>query len=509
MNSSACSQYRFGGFALDLDRELLLHGDAEIRLRPKCFEVLRVLVEHHGRLVTKDDLHEKVWAPAAVSDDSLSHCLNEIRRALGDANRDMISTVPRRGYVFEPDVEFVGRGPADGRPRRIRLARVMVAGALLTMGIAALLWFQFGSAGRIATAALDAEPAVPLESRSLPRAGDMIAEVDPDAYEHYRQGRFFYDRRAPGDVDRAEEAYRRAVEFDPSLTAAWTGLAAVYNIRFFDGDLPEEEAIALLGEAAHRALALEPDNGEALARMAAYFQRIGQSGLAQLHFERALESEPNNPLLLSILAGRFFHAARFDEAVAVQRRAAELAPLSAVYRCNLVAYLLHGGHTTAALEELETVEALKPSDAAHHARMRTDLLILEGRYDEALVPAQTLEDDDIRNSRLAIIHAALGSSTKAQAALESLAAGDSATTPYRFAEVYSWRGDADAAFHWLYRAGDPVQLRSLAARERQHANRHLMSPLLAPLRQDPRWHELVAGAQPDIELRPEWLASAY
>jgi adenylate cyclase len=96
--------YSFDDFTLDLDRGCLLRDKKEVRLRPKSFEVLKYLVEHHNRLVSKNDLMHAVWAGAFVTDDSLVQCLIEVRRALGDESRRYVRTIPRRGYIFEAQV---------------------------------------------------------------------------------------------------------------------------------------------------------------------------------------------------------------------------------------------------------------------------------------------------------------------------------------------------------------------------------------------------------------------
>ena len=94
----------FNGFTLDLARGCLLARDLEVKLRPKSFEVLKYLVENSGRLVSKDELIAAVWPATSVTDDSLVQCLIEVRRALNNSGQQMIKTVPRRGYIFEPDV---------------------------------------------------------------------------------------------------------------------------------------------------------------------------------------------------------------------------------------------------------------------------------------------------------------------------------------------------------------------------------------------------------------------
>jgi DNA-binding winged helix-turn-helix (wHTH) protein len=98
-------QYRFGDFALDLESGFLRRNGEPIELRPKPFELLVYLVERNGRLVSKDELIDSIWPGVAVTDNSLAQSIAELRRLLGDSGRDMIRTVPRRGYVFATPVE--------------------------------------------------------------------------------------------------------------------------------------------------------------------------------------------------------------------------------------------------------------------------------------------------------------------------------------------------------------------------------------------------------------------
>ena len=85
-------QYRFGAFTLDLDRGFLRHHGEAVDLRAKAFDLLAHLVEHHDRLVTKDELVDAVWPRVAVTDNSLAQCMADVRRALGDEGHGMIRT---------------------------------------------------------------------------------------------------------------------------------------------------------------------------------------------------------------------------------------------------------------------------------------------------------------------------------------------------------------------------------------------------------------------------------
>ena len=84
---------------LELD-ELRLATGEHVDLRPRSFAVLRLLAENAGQVVTKEELFDGVWNDACVTDDSLTQCVTDIRKAIGDDKRRILRTVPRKGYVL-------------------------------------------------------------------------------------------------------------------------------------------------------------------------------------------------------------------------------------------------------------------------------------------------------------------------------------------------------------------------------------------------------------------------
>jgi adenylate cyclase len=98
------SSLRFEGFSLDLGRLCLTGPSGRVDLRRKSFDVLRYLADHAGRVVSKDELMKAVWPDVTVSDESLTQCISEVRRALGDKGQRIIKTVARRGYLIDVPV---------------------------------------------------------------------------------------------------------------------------------------------------------------------------------------------------------------------------------------------------------------------------------------------------------------------------------------------------------------------------------------------------------------------
>jgi DNA-binding winged helix-turn-helix (wHTH) protein/TolB-like protein/Tfp pilus assembly protein PilF len=101
--------YAFGPFVLDGAERLLWRGDEVVALTPKVFETLFVLVENHGRVVTKNVLMETLWPDVFVEESSLTQNISLLRKALGNGQADQVyvETIPKRGYRFVAPVTEV------------------------------------------------------------------------------------------------------------------------------------------------------------------------------------------------------------------------------------------------------------------------------------------------------------------------------------------------------------------------------------------------------------------
>ncbi len=126
----------FPPYCLDLRSGRLIRGTEIISLRPKTWAVLRHLAEQPGALVTKDDLLDTVWPATAVTPDTLTKSIGELRHALGDDPKHprFIETVHRRGFRFiapvrQPDdAPSVSSEPGDLEPRATASAAPVFVG---------------------------------------------------------------------------------------------------------------------------------------------------------------------------------------------------------------------------------------------------------------------------------------------------------------------------------------------------------------------------------------------
>lgn len=95
-------KYQFGELILDVEAGRLLGRDGEVRLRPQAFRLLQVLVEGAPKILSQEELLDRVWGVEHLSPASVKQAVSEVRQALGDdpARPAVIETVPRRGYRF-------------------------------------------------------------------------------------------------------------------------------------------------------------------------------------------------------------------------------------------------------------------------------------------------------------------------------------------------------------------------------------------------------------------------
>ena len=94
---------RFGTFEVDLEAGELRRNGLKLKLTGQPFQVLTILLEHPGRVVTREDLQKRLWPDTFVDvDHYLNTAINKIREVLGDLAESprFVETLPRRGYRF-------------------------------------------------------------------------------------------------------------------------------------------------------------------------------------------------------------------------------------------------------------------------------------------------------------------------------------------------------------------------------------------------------------------------
>ena len=145
------STVRFVEFTADLETRELFRNGSKIRLQGQPFEVLAVLLEHPGRLVTRDELRQRLWpADSFVDfDHGLNAAVKRLRDALGDDadNPKFIETVPRRGYKFICSIDGLPQGAALAgnveTKHRLRRIAWIASFLLVLVAITGISWRAF------------------------------------------------------------------------------------------------------------------------------------------------------------------------------------------------------------------------------------------------------------------------------------------------------------------------------------------------------------------------------
>jgi len=494
-------QIRFDGWTLLRSTGELVRGDVRTRLQLQPFQVLDELLAHPGELVPREQMIARLWPNGVVVDfdTALNSAVRRLRTALDDhaEHPRYIETLPRRGYRFigrlEPDLaedagnamaQVASMAPRDAAsttaPMTVSAPPLHASGwparqgwlAAAAFGIAAFVLLAAWVAGRTDVAV----PAV---------AETAAVIVSADARERYERGRFFFDRRGPGDTARALALFEESLRTDPRFAAAWAGIASVRWIDTMEGRHARAEGLALTRTAAENALAHDPANAEALLRLANYHRATGNSSAADKVMHAAALLASDDPLLLAIRAGEAASAGRFEEAVGLQRKVVQQTPLATPARHNLAVMLYLAGRFDEARVELAQLSAISP------AQDRPDLIIgqsllLAGNYLGALEFTRTLPAGVARTQLEALTYFALGRRAEADEALRNLIANAAPALAYRVAEVHAYRGDNEAAFQWLQRSAT-TGAAPCPDSECWPAGWVPTLPLLRPLHADPRW----------------------
>ncbi len=275
--------------------------------------------------------------------------------------------------------------------------------------------------------------------------------VDPEAFDAYLQGHYFFERNTDKDTEMAAKYYERAAQLDPSYALAWVGLSRVSNRLANVGLIPAEEGHRRAREAVERALALNPNLAEAYAQMGRIKQQVDFDWAgADASFQRAVALDPGNPEVVRTAASSAAIFGRFDEALQL-RRAVDLDPLNANSWESLAETEFWMGQLDKAAADSKKGLALSP-DAFPGPIELSQIYVMQGRPQDALLEIELVRYDPFRAFLYAIAYHALGRKKESDAALSKLITQYHANMAYQIATVYAFRNQSDEAFEWLERA---------------------------------------------------------
>ena len=331
--------------------------------------------------------------------------------------------------------------------------------------------------------------------------------TNPEAYELYLKGRFFWNKRTGADLRKAIEYFNQALGKDPSYALAYVGLADSYSLLYYyGGTASPADSFPQAKAAAKKALALDDTSAEAHTSLAFVLESYDFDLKQSLkEFERAIELNPNYATAHHWVANGVLSAlGQFDRAIAEGKRAAELDPLSLIINANVGEDCLYARRYDEAIAQLRKTIEMDPRFYYAHWNLG-EALQLTGQLNEAIAEyrkAVELNDDPNVLALLGQAYGRAGQREDAQKILARLSEEPRSryVHAYSFALMYLVFGDKDRAIDEMGRA----------YRERAGADVFLIKvdPMLDDLRGNPRFEALVqkvfahSGATPEESTPP-------
>lgn len=554
--------YEFGPFRLDLVARRLFRQEKPIHFSPKTFDILKLLLESRGEVVTKGELIRRVWAHQFVAENNLTVRMSALRKALGESVEcRFIETVSGRGYRFVAKVhEVLGEhgGAQKGALESLAVLplinassqqrldyicdgvtesliaslsqianlRVMARSTVFRfkgrgldprqvgsdLGVRAVLSGnvdQLNDSLSLSLEMVDVKDGARLWGASYRRkVSDLVAfqeglarevsenlrirlsEVEeslitkrhtenPEAYNLYLKGRYFWNKRSVPGVKRAIDYFRRAIGHDPRYSLAFAGIADAYVVLSNYGLRPAKETMPKAKEAALKALELDDQMAEAHVSMgnikssfewdwagaegefkravwlnpyyaparqyyANFLTKVGRIDQAIAEIQQAHEIDPLSLSVNLTMAKIYHYARRYDEALRKAREILEMEPLFGPANGVIGLVNLDLGRHKEAIKEMKAMLRFSAGDYN----------VTHGRAGKAGETSPLPSSDPEGVALMGYAYALAGRRNEALKILDEL--GELIkrryVQPHSLAFVYIGLGEKDKAFEWLERA---------------------------------------------------------
>jgi len=312
--------------------------------------------------------------------------------------------------------------------------------------------------------------------------------VDPDAYEAYLKGRFFWNKRTGEGLRTAIDYFKRAITIDPGYAEAYAGLADSYAVAgdWKYGVLPPLDAFSKATAAAAKAFALDASLGEAHASLAYALDLYGWDwDGAETEYKQAIQLNPGYATAHQWYSWHLFMVGRNDDALVELRRAESLDPLSLIINADIADALCVAHRYDEAVEQSEKTLKMDANFAVGHYELG-QALVQKHMYDRAIGEFQRAIElsghSGAFDSNLGYAYAVSGRKEEALKIVDELESRH--PTNYSvdadIALIYVGLDDRDEAIGRLNKAFDARFKASILRR-----------PAFDPLRSDPRFQDLL------------------
>jgi DNA-binding winged helix-turn-helix (wHTH) protein/Tfp pilus assembly protein PilF len=388
---------RFGVFEADFRSGELRRSGVRIKIQDLPFRALQVLVDHPNQIVTRDDFRQTLWPQDVFVDfdRAISSAIKRLRDALGDSadNPIFIETVERRGYrwiapitiapitiapITAAPIAFVPASPAQ--PSQVSVESNPLAASEARIPLSPSPANQISARHRLSPWNL--LYLIPLlivlvtlwTFRGSHTANASLHTRHPanqQAKDLYLQGRFYWSKRTPDDLNKAVDYFTQAIVHDPGYAEAYVGLADCYNLLREYSTMPASEAYPRALAAAAKAVELDDSSSQAHASLAfVSFWWSWDAATSDREFRRAIELDRNNATAYHWYATTLQELGRFPQALAQIERAQALDPSSRAILADKAVILDRTGQRKESADLLQQMEKADPSFVSPHRYLK-------------------------------------------------------------------------------------------------------------------------------------------
>jgi TolB-like protein/DNA-binding winged helix-turn-helix (wHTH) protein/Flp pilus assembly protein TadD len=278
--------------------------------------------------------------------------------------------------------------------------------------------------------------------------------VDPEAYEAYLKGRYYWNKRTAASMPKAALYFGQAISKDPDYGGAYSGLADCNSGLAWHGFMSPAEVLPKAYAAAQKAVGIDPQSAEAHASLALALDHKWDWAEAEVEFKRALELNPQYANAHHWYGDYLSIQGRHDEALVEAKRALELDPLNLMIGTWVgLRYYLARRYDGAIQQSQNTVD-LDPSFAAAHLILG-ESYVQQGKHKEGLDELQKATglsgDSPLYMAQVGVALAVAGEKKEALHVIRELQdiSRKRYVSPYGVAQIYAALNDKEQTYKWL------------------------------------------------------------
>jgi TolB-like protein/DNA-binding winged helix-turn-helix (wHTH) protein/Flp pilus assembly protein TadD len=278
--------------------------------------------------------------------------------------------------------------------------------------------------------------------------------VDPEAYEAYLKGRYYWNKRTADSMRKAAFYFEQAISKDPGFGAAYSGLADCNSGLAWHGFMSPAEVLPKAYAAAQKAVGLDPQSAEAHASLALVLEHKWDWAGAEVEFKRALELNPQYANAHHWYGDYLSIQGRHDEALVEAKRALELDPLNLMIGTWVGLRYYLARRYDGAIEQSRNTVDLDPNFAAAHLILG-ESYVQQGKHklglDELQKAASLSGDSPLYMAQVGVSLALAGEKKEALRVIRELQGISSRryVSPYGVAQIYAALNDKEQTYRWL------------------------------------------------------------